>query len=208
MITLLFHYLDDEIIVKGLGKFMMISHEVLMLSVALAIDAAIVSFAYGLMVLGMSKRVKVRRGGLIAFSFGFFQFLMLWLGSFLGHLFSFSSVGYLFQFLVAGIFIVIAIKCLQESMVKEERKFEWGLMPLLVLAFVTSIDAAASGVSFGTLPFAYEIAFTVGVITTFVCGLFFASSHFFEKIPHRWLLRLASALFSFLGGQIIYEYIF
>lgn len=184
----------------------MFSKEVVMLSLALAMDAAIVSFAYGLMVIGHDHHIKIKRGFLSASTFGIFQAVMLWMGSWLGRMVSFSSIGHLFQFLVAGVFIITAIKCFQESLSKEEKNIEWGLYPLLGLAFATSIDALAAGVSAGTLPFAYEVSVFIGLVTFLMCSVFFVLSHFLRTLPENWLLRLSGLIFLVLAVQIIYSY--
>ena len=182
----------------------MFSLEIVLLGLALAIDAAVVTFAIGLLHHGMSPAEKIKRGLMISSAFGIFQFVMLWLGSYAGYLFTFSSFGYYFQFIVAIIFFILALKFVQESIKIEEKKIEWGLLPIIILAFATSIDAMASGVSLGTLPRAYFAAIEVGLITFSVCGGFYFISQFFRQIPDRWLLRLAAMIFLFLGIQIFW----
>ena len=59
----------------------MISLEITVLGLALAVDAAVVSFAMGLLSLKLSLQQKILRGLLITLTFGLFQFLMLWGGS-------------------------------------------------------------------------------------------------------------------------------
>lgn len=181
----------------------MFSPAILLLGVALAIDAAVVTFAIGLLSLDLTPKQKVFRAFIVSGVFGLFQFLMLWLGSYAGYLFTFSSYGYLFQFIVASIFLIIAMKFIQESVKSEEKTLKWGLLPVLLLAFATSIDALASGVSFGTLPHSYLAASEVGLITFSVCLAFYFISQFFKQIPDRWLMRIAALIFIFLGGQII-----
>ncbi|WP_408096850.1 manganese efflux pump MntP family protein [Peredibacter sp. HCB2-198] len=181
----------------------MFTLEILLLGLALAIDAAVVTFALGLLQVHLSKGERVKRGLMITLAFGIFQFLMLWAGSYAGYLFTFSSYGYLFQFVVATIFFLIAFKFVQESLNEEDRDLEWGLMPLILLGFATSIDALVSGVSFGTLPQPYFAAGSVGIVTFLVCGLFYLISQFFQKIPDKWLLRFAGLIFIILGAEIV-----
>lgn len=186
----------------------MFSLEILLLGSALAIDAAVVTFAIGLLQIHLARGERIKRGVLIASVFGLFQFLMLWLGSYAGYLFSFSSYGYLFQFVVVTIFFLIAFKFIQESLNEEDRELEWGFMPLLLLGFATSIDALVSGVSFGTLPRPYMAAGGVGIITLLVCGLFYLVSQFFRKIPDKWLLRFAGLIFLILGTEILLAFFY
>lgn len=182
--------------------------EVLFLGFALAMDAAVVSFALGVLSINLSREEKIRRGFMVAVLFGLFQFLMLWLGSYGGFLFSFSKFGYLTQFIVSIIFLVIGLKLFQESVANDENKkdLEWKLVPMLLMGLITSIDALAAGVSLGTLPMAHVAAIEVGAITFFMVGLFFALSQFLHHIPEKWLLRLAGLIFTYLGLEIIWKY--
>lgn len=186
----------------------MFSFETVMLGVALAIDAAVVSFAVGLMCTDLPLKKKIIRGGSLGLLFGAFQFLMLWLGSYGGYLFSYSSFGYLFQLVVAAIFLVIGLKVLQESFEDGIKKVEWGIVPLLFLAVATSIDALASGVSLGTLPKPHLDALEVGLITFLLCDIAFCTSFLLKTFPTQWPLRIAAVIFFFLGGKIIFEYIY
>jgi manganese efflux pump family protein len=186
----------------------MFSMETSLLGVALALDAAVVSFAIGILNLEATHKLKFSRGLAVSALFGFFQFLMVWLGSLGGYLLSFSSYGYLFQLIVAAIFLVIAIRVLQESLDDDDEHIEWGFLPLLILALATSIDALAAGISLGTLPFAHLSAVQVGIITFLICGASYAASNFLKKFPTRWLLRSAALIFFFLGGRILYDYFF
>ncbi|MFP5384654.1 MAG: manganese efflux pump MntP family protein [Bacteriovoracia bacterium] len=180
--------------------------EILFLGLALAIDASVVAFALSLLHKDETTSLKVSRGVIAALVFGFFQFLMLWFGSYFGYLFTFSSYGYFFQFSTGFIFIALALKCVHESFSLEERRVEWSIVPFLLLAFVTSIDAFAAGISLGTLPRAWFAALEVGLITFVMCGSFYFLGQFFRDIPDRWLLRFAGLIFFVMGGQIIWSY--
>lgn len=182
----------------------MFSLEILLLGVALAIDAAVVTFAVGLLHLEMTVAQRTKRGLMICAAFGIFQAAMLWLGSYAGYLFSFSSFGYYYQIAIAAVFLGLAVKFLNESFNVEQKHHEWGVIPVIILAFATSIDAMAAGISLGTIPQAHYAAAEVGLITFFICGSFYFLSHFFRQIPDRWLLRLASVIFVLLCGQTIY----
>lgn len=186
----------------------MFSVETTLLGVALALDAAVASFAIGILNLELSNSQKLSRGLMITGLFGLFQFLMVWIGSIGGYYFSFSSYGYLFQLVVAVIFLVIGIRVLQESFRKEEVTIEWGLLPMIILAFATSIDALASGVAIGTLPETYLSALGIGIITFIICSFAYLSSNFLQSFPTHWMLRLAAVIFFFLGGRIVNDYFF
>lgn len=183
----------------------MFSLEILLLGVALAIDAGVVTFAIGLLNQEAGGKHKFQRGMIASSAFGLAQFLMLWLGGFIGYYFTFSSFGGYFQLGIVSIFLILGMKCLQESFSLEKRNVSWGIAPLLILSFATSIDALASGVSLATMPQAYLAAMEVGIITFFICSCFYFLSQYFKDIPDQWLLRFASIIFFFLGGQIFWS---
>ncbi len=182
----------------------MLSLEIFLLGVALAVDAAIVSFTVGLMHVNHPMVSRLSRGVLVSGLFGLFQFLMLWIGSYLGYMFTFSNFGHYFQLVVALIFVALAVKLVQESFGLEEKKIEWGLLPISILAVATSLDALAAGVSLGTLPNAHFAAAEVGVITFILCGVFYSVGHFFHKIPVNWLLRFGALIFISLSGHVLW----
>lgn len=185
----------------------MFSLELTLLGLALAIDAAVVSFALSLSQRHLRPKQRVMRGGTLALLFGFFQFAMLWLGSYGGFLLSFSTYGNFFQLVVSIIFILIAFKFFHESFETGPLEFDWGGIPLLTLAFATSIDAMASGISFGTLPRAYLLALEIGGLTFIMCALFYSLGSFFRRIPDQWLMRIGGLIFLVLSGRIILEHI-
>jgi putative Mn2+ efflux pump MntP len=131
---------------------------------------------------------------------------MIWLGSHMGYYFSFSSYGYLFQLLVAAVFIGIGVKVLKESLDEDEEPIVWGFFPLVLMAFGTSIDALAAGISLGTLPETHLTALEIGFITFIICSMGYGGAFFLKSLPTNWLLRAASLIFFFLGGQILYQH--
>lgn len=184
----------------------MISLEILLLGLGLAIDAGVVSFALGATTAEEGAKRRLMLGFLIAMTFGFFQFFMLWLGSYGGYLFTFSSYGYLTQIIVCGVFLLIGLKLFQEAQKDEAKELTWGILPILLLALATSIDALAAGISLGALPDARESAILIGIITFLICSVFFLGSFLLKSIPHKWLMRLGGLIFTGLGIRIIIHY--
>ena len=135
----------------------MISLEILLLGLGLAVDAGVVSFALGLITAEEPLKNHLSKGILTALTFGIFQFAMLWAGSYGGYLLAFSSYGYLSQLVVTGIFFLMGLKLFQEAHKNEAKDLKWGILPLILLAIATSIDALAAGISLGTIPDAQEI---------------------------------------------------
>ncbi len=185
----------------------MFSIETSLLGLALALDAAVASFAVGLLNLDLSVAHKFRRGFLICLLFGFFQSLMIWLGSHAGYYLSFSSFGHLFQLIVGLIFIILGIRVFQESMDGDDEAIVWGFVPLIVMAVATSIDALVSGVSIGSLPHSHITALEIGLITFFLCSIGYGASFFLKSLPANWLLRFAACIFFFLGGRVFFDYL-
>ena len=184
----------------------MFSLEITLLGLALAMDAAAISFAMSLLQKDMDTKKRIQRGFTLSLWFGFFQFMMLWLGSYVGFLFTFSHFGFYFQFGVGLIFLGLAMKCFYESFALEDKELNWGLMPLLSVAMLTSIDALASGVSLATIPYPYIAGMEVGGITFLVCLSFYYLGQYFSNLPDRWLFRMAALIFAYLGLEILWSF--
>jgi putative Mn2+ efflux pump MntP len=177
--------------------------KITLLGFALAIDAAVVTFAMSLLHERDSKWMKLKNAFLVSFTFGLFQCLMLWLGSYGGYLFTFSRFGHYIQIIIGLTFLGLGFKCVQES-TENGKKVEWGIVPVIFLGIATSIDALAAGISLGTIPRPSIAAAEVGLITFGICSFFYFSGQFFRNIPDRWLLRFAGGIFLFLGGQVFW----
>ena len=118
--------------------------EIIILSVALAFDAMIVSFSYGLII--KERRIEISLK--LALTFGFFQFIMPVIGWF----FASSVYDYVKNFskwIVFSIFILLGLKFLIEAYTQKEetRQNCISLFCLLSLAIATSIDALGAGIN-------------------------------------------------------------
>ena len=184
----------------------MLTLDILILGLALAMDAAVASFALGVLGSDLPGHHKLARGLYLATLFGVFQFVMLWAGSRGGYYFSFSDYGHLFQLLIAGIFLLIGGKVVIDTFSDEEKPLTWGIVPSILIAIATSLDALAAGVSLGTLPEAHIAALEVGVITFFMSAGFYTVSLLTQKIPANWMQRVAGVIFIILGLRIILSY--
>jgi len=141
--------------------------EILLIGVALSMDAAAVS-----MTNSMVHRSKRSRLVEMAFWFGFFQGLMPLLGYFLGS--AFHDVLNVFgDMVVAVIFAFIGVKMIMEACHDDEscpiKELTHRL--LLIQAVATSIDAFAVGVGFsaGGVNIYYAVALIA--VTTFILSL-------------------------------------
>lgn len=179
--------------------------EIFLLGLALSLDAALASFAISLLHERESRLEKIKNAVLISLLFGFFQGLMLWIGSYGGQLLTFSSFGHLFQFIVGIIFFGLGLKCFQEGLKSEMKEIHWGFIPMLLLAFATSVDALVAGIGLGTLPQSHLVSAEIGLLTSIMAILFYFSAQFFEKIPDRYLWPMAGIIFTFLGIKIFWK---
>jgi len=149
---------------------------VLLLAVALAMDAFALSVVNGLKYSNYTKKNVV----LSSFMFGFFQFLM----PLIGYLLVTPFISYIEKFdhwIVLGILGVLGFNMIKEGLEKEEieEKSEvFTFKILIVQAIATSIDALSVGVSLPTFTIdPFISAVIIGVITMVICLL----GHFLGK---------------------------
>ena len=111
--------------------------ELLLISIALAMDAFSVSICKGL-----TMKHKFRRNSLvIALSFSLFQMIMPLIGYFLGSKLSKSIIAFILLF-------VIGFNMIKEAYHDEDVKPGLAISELIFLSFATSIDAMAVGITF------------------------------------------------------------
>ena len=178
--------------------------DILILAIALSIDACVVSFSNGL-VFTRNKRVN---SFMLAFSVGFFQFLMPIIGFFMAQSVSKYVEAY-DHWLVFGIFILLGAKFIKDAFdEKEEEKIRCYLCfsYILIVSIATSIDALGAGVS---------IAFTgtkilfpavvIGIVTFINSLLGFWSGHLFKKFPTRNLEISGGVILILLAFKILFE---
>ncbi len=178
--------------------------DLFLLGLALAADASIVGFSYGLMSHDKNPSHRLKEGGILALIFGLFQFLMSYIGSLAGHYLAFAHFGPFSKWLVVIIFALLGLKMLKDSFDDEQKELsmEWHL--LIAVAFATSIDALGAGISFGTLPKAYLDCLVIGLVTFVSCCIAYGSSSFLKHLPESWTLRFASLLMFFLAVKNIF----
>lgn len=117
--------------------------EIVMLAIALSVDAAVVSFTYGL----LFKTNRCKNSLLLAFSTGFGQFLLPFVGYFITS-FVKSYIAPYASLIVFSIFLYLGIKFIKEAFeLKSEAPacLDWSC--LLLLGIATSIDAFSAGIS-------------------------------------------------------------
>jgi len=142
--------------------------EILVLAVALAMDAVAVSLARGMAM----RRPTWRQALLLAGAFGLFQALMPVLGWLLASWFA-DAVRSAAPWIAFGLLALIGAKMIKESFEHDEDEpaATVPLLQVLTLAVATSIDAFAVGVTFAVLDVAVGPAVVVIGVVTLVLSL-------------------------------------
>ncbi|MDD8031687.1 MAG: manganese efflux pump MntP family protein [Acidobacteriota bacterium] len=136
------------------------------ISLALAVDAFAVTVGLACSLNGLNRRQVFR----LAFSFGFFQFLMPILGWLIGDQLQ-KLISRYDHWVAFGLLLLVGVKMVVESFRSEEEKYKdndptkgW---PLLILALATSLDALATGLSLPVLGLNLWVASPVIGLTAF-----------------------------------------
>lgn len=136
--------------------------EIILLAIALSIDACVVSFSYGLCL----QKKKRLNSLLLAVTTGFFQGLMPIIGYFFAHSIKTYICPYskLIVFLIFG---YLGINFISDSFKnKNYKNICIGLGTLLLVGIATSIDAFSAGISLllTSSPLKFSVI-TIGIIT-------------------------------------------
>lgn len=141
--------------------------ELFIIAVGLSMDAFAVSVCKGLAM----KKCTMKKAGIVALYFGFFQALMPLVGYLLGVQFKglITSIDHWITFVLLS---VIGLNMVREAFSEEEEEESDSLevREMLGLAVATSIDALAVGVTFAFLEVSIVSAVSfIGVITFVIC---------------------------------------
>jgi len=175
--------------------------EIVILAVALALDAMIVSFSYGLIL----RRNRLYYSLVLSLFFGFFQFFMPVIGWFLtGCIYKYLNM--YSKWIVCFVFFCLGIKFLKEAFSnKEELKITCiSFLCIIGLSFATSIDALGAGVS---LRFLNESvlppALIIGVITMLLSLFGFSIACIFSKMESKYIEITGALLLIYLALKSI-----
>lgn len=179
----------------------MSSIDILVLAVALSIDACVVAFAYGLIF--TSERTK---NSLLLSSFcGFFQGIMPIIGYFALKSFTKTIEPYS-EWIVFTIFLLLGLNFIKDALKNECEEISClGLKCLFSIAFATSIDALAAGASIALKH--DTIWFPAGIIAlvTFINSMVgFWSGNCLKKFPTKILKFFAAFLLIFLAFKSLF----
>lgn len=119
--------------------------EIVLIAVALAMDAFAVSVCKGLAM----QKITFKKAAIVGLWFGGFQTLMPTVGYFLGSAFAekIEAVDHWVAFILLAI---IGVNMIREAMSKDEEKIDASLdvKTMFLMAVATSIDALAVGITF------------------------------------------------------------
>ena len=116
---------------------------IIILALALSVDACIVSFSYGLVL----DKSRIKSMLQLAVFTGLFQGLMSLFGYYSANLIKAQVISYS-KFIVFLIFIFLGIKFISEAFeTKKKKELCLGLKCLILIGIATSIDAFGAGIS-------------------------------------------------------------
>lgn len=181
---------------------------ILFIGIGLSMDACAVSLAKGMSL----DQAKVKKYAFIlAFAFGFFQWLMPTIGYFAGSHFAdyIQSVDHWIAFILLSLIGINMIREGKEEKEDNSKIHSISFKDILLLAIATSIDALAVGVSFAFLKVNLVLAtLTIGITTfvlSFICVLFGKKlGSLFEKYAE----YLGGIILILLGVKILIEHLF
>lgn len=139
--------------------------ELVFIAVSLAMDAFTVSMMYGMTI----HHFNLIKCFSIAFYFGFFQSIMPCVGFYLGRMFSYyiKAIDHYIAFLFL---LIIGVHMIKDASNDEEMNTSLHLFDLTVLAFATSIDALAIGITFAFFEVPIlKSCLIIGIITLLLC---------------------------------------
>lgn len=179
--------------------------DILILAIALSIDACVVSFSNGL-VFTQNKRINSL---MLAFAVGFFQFLMPVVGWFGAQPLR-KYVEPYDHWIVFAIFILLGLKFIKDALKqeqKEEIKCYLCFSYIMLVAIATSIDALGAGIS---LAFSgvniWLPALIIGLVTFINSLIGFWSGYLFKKFPTKNLEISAGLILILLAFKTLFEH--
>lgn len=181
--------------------------EILLLAIALSIDASVVSFSQGL----IFNKNKRKNSLILALSVGFFQGLMPVIGWIIAQG-VYKYIEAVDHWIAFVIFLILGLKFIYDAFNSDgEEKKQIScisLKCLLLLSIATSIDALAAGATiyFMSSPILLP-AILIGTITFINSLIGFWSGYLFKKFPSKWLEIFAGLILIGLGFKILVEHL-
>lgn len=181
--------------------------DVILLAFALAVDAFIVSFSYGLIL----KKNRWKNAVSLGLATGFGQFIMPiigWYGTNIVH----GYIESIDHWLAFAVFLVLGLKVIDEALNDDDKaqnlSKELTFKILLMIGLATSIDALVTGITLYFMKVSIWFAApTIGIIT-FICAVIgFQLNCCFKKIPTKYMEIAAGIILILLGCKVLYEHL-
>jgi len=174
--------------------------DIILLAIALSIDACVVSFSYGL----CSDRRKRINSLLLASTTGLFQAFMPILGALFANLIKSVILPYS-KWIVFIIFIYLGIIFIREALTnKEQKALCVDLKTLLLIGVATSIDSLSAGIPLFLTGSPMKFSITViGFITFINSQLGYWLGCVFKRLNSRFLEILGGLILIFLAIKSI-----
>ncbi len=172
-----------------------------LLAIALSIDACVVSFAHGLVL----EKSKIKNSLLLACFTGGFQALMPIIGFFITQSL-FKYIQPASKWIVFAIFMYLGIKVIQEAF-EDDREIPTCLSfnCLLLVAIATSIDALAAGVTLSlTSTNIFKAVILIGTTTFFFSLGGYLGGCCLKKISTKYMEIFAGLILIFLSVKSLF----
>ena len=174
--------------------------EILLLALALSIDACVVSFTYGL----TFNKNRLKNALLLAFFTGIFQGIM--------PAFAYKLTGFIKSFIepysqviVFVIFMFLGIKFIKEAFETKKNPLCIGVACLFLIGVATSIDAFSAGISlslYGNRILKPAILITIITFINSLIGFWFGGK--FKNMPSRSLEIMAGSVLIVLALKALF----
>lgn len=179
--------------------------ELIFISIGLAADAFAVSILKGLEI----RKVKLKHCIIIGMYFGLFQAIMPLIGYFVGHTFEHFVVS-VDHFIIFILLSIIGINMILDTFSKKEVKLNNSLKfgEMIVLAFATSVDAFAVGITFSFLKL--NIIFSIliiGIITFIISSIGTMIGTSVGKILKNKAQLIGGIMLILIGFKILLEHL-
>lgn len=197
---MIFYFLTNIISYRGDIIF-----ELIFISIGLAADAFAVSILKGLEI----RKVKLKHCLIIGMYFGLFQAIMPLIGYFVGHTFEHFVVS-VDHFIIFILLSIIGINMILDTFSKKEVKLNNSLKfgEMIILAFATSVDAFAVGITFSFLKL--NIIFSVliiGIITFIISSIGTMIGTSVGKILKNKAQLIGGIMLILIGFKILLEHL-
>ncbi|MBQ9688179.1 manganese efflux pump [bacterium] len=176
--------------------------DILILAIALSIDASVVSFTNGL----VFKEKRLIKSLILAFSVGFFQFFM-------------PLVGYVFaqfvtdfvkpysHWLIFSIFFILGVKFIKDAFNEQKQQESMcNAHYILAVSIATSIDALFAGVSISFSGLSVWLpSIIIGIVTFINSMLGFWSAKLIKNVSTKFLEITGGVILILLAFKVLFN---